>query len=432
MYTAGMIASAAIFSFPRLCWMALTRGILALAIWSGFSVFQNGGETLAQVTSAYDFSEIKDLKSLAIRIDAYGGAFSSYHYSLSVHGDGLVEFDGHFSTFIPGLHRSHLSEAEVLRLLAAFREADFNSLRDESDLQVFDAPSIGIELSAEGHTKTVKDRLGESKTFRALMDRILEISHAQRWLQDTPDTLQAVLADTENLNSTDDQGRNVLMWACEWADVAAVRELIRSGANVRAKDSQGRTAMMYAAARQSPEVVEALLHFDVSVNEEDSSGETALHFAAGLASSAVHVFSTSADYHEPPTTSFWPGLFWSPMPELEVVRLLFAAKADPNAVDFKGATPLMYAAEAGLPEVLRALLAAGADPDAQDAEGRTALMYAADHCQTESVRSLVQAGVVVTLKDSNGYTALKRVRRKLSKYSRKACSTSRKQIIHIF
>ncbi len=150
MYTAGMIASAAIFSFPRLCWMALTRGILALAIWSGFSVFQNGGETLAQVTSAYDFSEIKDLKSLAIRIDAYGGAFSSYHYSLSVHGDGLVEFDGHFSTFIPGLHRSHLSEAEVLRLLAAFREADFNSLRDESDLQVFDAPSIGIELSAEG------------------------------------------------------------------------------------------------------------------------------------------------------------------------------------------------------------------------------------------------------------------------------------------
>ena len=419
------------FSLSQFCCRTLARGVLGLAIWCGFSVFRNGDELSAQVASAYDFREIKDLKSVTIRVSARGSLFYAYNYdySLKVHGDGTVEFYGHSATFIPGLHRSHLSEAEVLRLLAAFRDTDFNSLHDESDLIVMDAPRISIELSADRHTKTGTDQLGESKAFRALMDSILEISHAQRWLQATPETLQTVLADTENLNTADDEGRTVLMWACQSADVAAVRELIHSGANVRTRDRQGRTAMMYAAARQSREIVDALLHFDAPVNEEDSSGETALHFAASLASPIWNLFNPVADYPKPPAASFWRYMFLPLKPNPEVVAQLLSAGADPNAVDFEGSTPLMYAAEMETPEVLRALLAAGADPDAQDAEGRSALMYAADHCQMESVRLLVHSGANVTLKDSNGYTALKRVHRKPSKFGRRLCGTSQKQII---
>ena len=387
----------------------------------------------AQVTSAYDFRQIKDLKSVTIRVSALGGAFNIYDYSLSVHGDGIVEFYGHSGTSIPGLHRWHLSEAEVLQLLGAFRAADFHSLQDESNLDVIDAPSFTIELSADGHSTSVTDRLGKSKAFRVLMDRILEISHAQRWLQGTSDTLQVVLADTENLNTADDQGRTVLMWACENADVAAVHELIRSGANVRVKDREGRTVLMYAAARQSPEIVDALLHYQADLTEKDSAGETVVHFSAGLASSTWNLLGSIADYTEPHTASFWPSasLFLAPKPEPQVLALLLAAGADPNAVDFEGATPLMYAAEVGTPDVLRALLAAGADPDAQDAEGHTALMYAADHCQPESARLLVQVGADLTLKDSNGYTALKRVRRRPSKSGRTLCATGQKQIIRI-
>jgi len=420
-----------VFRLSQFCWVVLTRGVLGLAIWSGFSVLQNGSETSAQVTSAYDFREIKDLNSVTIRVDAYGDAFHDYHYSLSIHGDGMVEFYGHyghFSTFIPGLHRSHLSEAEILQLLAAFRDADFYSLHDESDLLVMDAHLISIETSVDGHSKSVTDRLGESKAFAALMDRVLELSHAQRWMQGTAGTLQAVLADTENLNSADDSGRTVLMWACERADVAAVRELIRAGADAKAKDSQGRSVLMYAAASQSPEALDVLLHIYTRVNEEDSSGETALHFAAGLASSAWNLLGPVADYTERPTASLWP---FPPVSNPEVVGQLLAAGAGPNAVDLDGATPLMYAAEAATPEVLRALLTARADPNAQDAEGRTALMYAADHCRMESVRLLVRTGADVTLKDTNGHTALKRVQRKPSKFRWRLCRTDRKQIIHI-
>jgi uncharacterized protein len=210
--------------------------------------------------------------------------------------------------------------------------------------------------------------------------------------------LQVVLADTENLNTADDEGRTVLMWACESADVAAVRELISSGADIRAKDRKGRTVLMYAAARQSAEIVHALLHSDTGVNEQDSSGKTALHFAASLASPIWNIFNPVADYAEPPTASFWPNLAPLPKPKPEVVALLFAAGADSNAADSSGATPMMYAA---------------------------------DHCQTEFVRLLVQAGADVTLKDTNGHTALKRVQRKRSKFRRRLCGAGQKQIIHI-
>jgi Ankyrin repeats (3 copies)/Domain of unknown function (DUF6438) len=421
-----------VFSLVELCSGVLTRGVLALAIWPGFSVFQNGGETSAQVTSAYAFSEIKDLKSVTITISESEYAFiCCYHYSLSVRGDGRVEYYGHLGSFVPGLHRSRLSEAEILRLLDAFRAADFYSLHDESNLLVMDAPTFTIALSVDGRTKTVTDRSRESTAFHALMDRILEITHAQRWLHGTADTLQAVVADTENLNTADDEGRTVLMWACESADVKTVGDLIRSGADAKAKDRQGRTALMYAAARQSPEIVDALLHSDADVNEQNSSGQTALHFAACPASPVWSAFNPVAGYPEPPTTRFWPDLFLPAEPHPEVVAHLLAAGADPNAVDFEGATPLMYAAEVGTVELLRALLATGADVNAQDAEGRTALMYASDHCYTDSVRLLVETGADTTLKDNNGYTALKRVRLEPSKYSRKMCSTSRKQIIHI-
>ncbi len=111
------------FSLPQFCCVVL-RSVLALSIWSGFSVFQNWDETSAQVARAYDFHAIKDPKSVTITISASEYAFRLYHYSLRIHGDGMLEYYGHFGTLIPGLHRSHLSESEILRLLDAFRDAE--------------------------------------------------------------------------------------------------------------------------------------------------------------------------------------------------------------------------------------------------------------------------------------------------------------------
>ena len=50
---------------------------------------------------------------------------------------------------------------------------------------------------------------------------------------------------------------------------------------------------------------------------------------------------------------------------------LLEAKADPNAPDKDGATPLHYAASNRSPDVAQRLLDAGADPNTADREGRT-------------------------------------------------------------
>jgi len=83
-----------------------------------------------------------------------------------------------------------------------------------------------------------------------------------------------------------------------------------------------------------------------------------------------------------------------PLPSIEIVKLLLAHKADPNAALNKplpgksgmdsgdntlgaGATPLMRAARSGDAESMRQLLAAGADPKLATRDGSNALMFAA-------------------------------------------------------
>lgn len=57
------------------------------------------------------------------------------------------------------------------------------------------------------------------------------------------------------------------------------------------------------------------------------------------------------------------------------MKALLAARAEVNAVDKFGYTPLLYAAtiDFGSSETLETLLAGGADPKVKDAHGRTPL-----------------------------------------------------------
>ncbi len=64
---------------------------------------------------------------------------------------------------------------------------------------------------------------------------------------------------------------------------------------------------------------------------------------------------------------------------LDILRLLLDAKADPNAANREGVTPLMLSRPTrSQPAAVRALLARGADPKKQDFTGRDAFGWAAD------------------------------------------------------
>ena len=96
---------------------------------------------------------------------------------------------------------------------------------------------------------------------------------------------------------------------------------------------------------------------------------------------------------------------------LMVVEAVLAAGADPGAAAAHSlVTPLIRAAEGGHPEVVRLLLARGAEPNAQDAEGRTALAAATAHGDPAVVRLLVDAGADARRASADGRTPAMRAR----------------------
>jgi len=93
--------------------------------------------------------------------------------------------------------------------------------------------------------------------------------------------------------------------------------------------------------------------------------------------------------------------------DVETVKALLAAGAKPNASNRYGVTPLHEAATIGSAPVVNALLRAGAQANAVYGEGETSLMLASRSGSVESVKLLLEAGA-----DSNaaekfrGQTAL--------------------------
>jgi ankyrin repeat protein len=131
-----------------------------------------------------------------------------------------------------------------------------------------------------------------------------------------------------------------------------------------------------ALKRQDAAAVRALLKQRADVNAADIEGMTPLHWAA----------------------------HWN---DLETVKLLLAAGARAAAANRYGVTPLHEAATVANADLVNALLRAGADANAAYGDGETPLMIAARTGSVETVRLLIEAGARVDAVESfRGQTAL--------------------------
>lgn len=101
----------------------------------------------------------------------------------------------------------------------------------------------------------------------------------------------------------------------------------------------------------------------------------------------------------------WPVfLLQSVFPKAEILALLVAHGADPNARSPEGETLLHLT---GDPEAIAELVALGADPNATDHQGRTPMMGHAPYPETgpEAIRALLAAGADPRPTDHDGRTA---------------------------
>ena len=93
--------------------------------------------------------------------------------------------------------------------------------------------------------------------------------------------------------------------------------------------------------------------------------------------------------------------------DIENIRILLDAGANPNILDIYGSTALMIASLRGHIEIVRLLLERGAQTDWKDNnDGYTALMIASIYSNTEMVRLLLKHGTEVNLQSHYGNTAL--------------------------
>ena len=132
-----------------------------------------------------------------------------------------------------------------------------------------------------------------------------------------------------------------------------------------------------AAMQGNKELVRSLLKDRVDVDAPQGDGSTALHWAA---------------FHD----------------DLEMVKMLLAAGANPKATTREGEiTPLYMACANGDAAIMDALLKAGADANAANSNGTTVLMNAAASGSADAVKVLLEHGADVKAKEKvHGQTAL--------------------------
>jgi ankyrin repeat protein len=197
----------------------------------------------------------------------------------------------------------------------------------------------------------------------------------------------------------DEKARSLLYLAARNAREEVFAFLLEQGADAKAMNSRGETILHAAAGGGSCKIIETLLFRGLNVNVKTLSGETPLHETAmcGRLQAATLLLDRGAEIDDASgeiTPFDWAVCYGhsdvadlllkrgAKMPptilhdaityaDLDMVKFLIERKAQINAVDNKGWTPLHVAMDWGKKPIADYLVAHGADVNARDKNGKT-------------------------------------------------------------
>lgn len=103
------------------------------------------------------FPDIRDWSSLRIRLERTACLGTCPVYSVEIDGDGVVTYDGLKCVAAKGPRVGRITREQVRAIFAAFKQADFFSLRYAYNENTMDAPGTEMTLAYDAWRMSVRD-----------------------------------------------------------------------------------------------------------------------------------------------------------------------------------------------------------------------------------------------------------------------------------
>ena len=238
----------------------------------------------------------------------------------------------------------------------------------------------------------------------------------------------ALIQKKVDVNATEADGTTALHWAVRNDDAPLVDRLLKAGANPKAANRYGVTPIALACENGSAPIVGRLLKAGVSANATGPLGETALHLCARTGKpDSIRTLLAAGALVDP--IENWRGqtpLMWAAAEgHGEAMKVLIEAGADVNArssiiawerqrteeprdkwLPPGGLTPLLFSAREGRVTGVKVLLDHGADINIVDPDRHTSLILALSSGHFDVAALLIERGADVNMEDKVGQTAL--------------------------
>ena len=225
------------------------------------------------------------------------------------------------------------------------------------------------------------------------------------------DTLQYIIEHDMNVNAVNSKGQTALLQACESNQGESIKLLLEKGADPNIADTNRYTSL-HAAIRGccTNETLKKIIAHKAYLNAQDMSGATALLLACSYRQQgSINVLLEAGS---DPHIADKNGVVCLHLAVLGgcskmIIRKLIGQGTQVNAKNKDNCTALMLAYSKGNVDVIKILLKAGADPNIADANGDTLSHYAVrGNASKEVLQNIIDHGADVNVTNNENQTAL--------------------------
>jgi hypothetical protein len=229
-------------------------------------------------------SQSRELGSFSITLERTACYGFCPVYTVTIHGDGRVEYSGERYIDIPGSQKARIQPENLQGLLKTIDRIHFFALQEKYFEGCTDQPTAIISLHLDGKSKQVSNYYGgcERQTsgpqvdLASLADEIDALAGTRHWIQCDDDCTKTLIQTGFTINAQTKIGETALFLAVQKGALGKVQLLLAAGAAVDLADAQGTTPLMEAVIRGHADVARELLAKGADVNAKDKKGFTAL------------------------------------------------------------------------------------------------------------------------------------------------------------